>query len=90
MTDLRQSVHQVVQDAVDFASDASLEENTREGNECTDAVLSIFAAWLRERADRADDPPATTALGSVGVQVEAAALRRLADGIDHRGYWPDA
>lgn len=74
MTDLRERVYHEVQLAVDFASDASLEENEHEGNERTDAVLAVVAAWLREvsLAGRDINTP------------DAVALRLLADQIDPR------
>lgn len=88
MSDLRERVWDVVQSAVDFASDASLEDNTNEGNACTDAVLAVFAEWLRQYARVAwvvaDGAPDDDLTGTALWGGASAVLTALADEIDRQ------
>jgi len=88
MSDLRTRIRSTLDDALD--------EGWNE-DAWTDAVLAVFAAWLRERAERADkgvelareamaespfDP--MIPIQGAAVQGAAGALRKAADEIERR------
>lgn len=83
MTDLRQSLIEAIQP---YEGDGMWHESL------TDDVLGVFADWLRERADRADEAVAIARekianhhvgmqirLGGAAMQGAAGALRTAAD-----------